>query len=110
MKLFASLVEAYLPPLAFLLALQETRRMELALEIPQTPPQVQQMTVAFEAMALYLLPPVSYLELAGTLRAQSIALVAANLEFAALGLAYLYCTMSRFDSYTHSYHIKNDLT
>ena len=84
--------------------------MELALETPRTPPQVQQMTTGFEAMALYLLPPVSYLELAGTLRAQLIALVAANLGFAALGLAYLYCTMSRFDSYTHGYHIKNDLT
>jgi len=53
---------------------------------------------------------VSYLELAGPLRAQLIALVAANLGFAALGLAYLYCTMSRFYSYTHGYHIKNDLT
>ena len=79
--------------------------MELALETPRTPPQVQQMTTRFEAMAPYLLP-VSYLELAGTLRAQLIALVAANLGFAALGLAYLHCIMSRFDSYTHGYHIK----
>ncbi len=104
MKLFAFLVEIQalspVPP-----ALQETRRMELALETPRTPPQVQQMTTRFEAMAPYLLP-VSYLELAGTLRAQLIALVAANLGFAALGLAYLHCTMSRFDSYTHGYHIK----
>ncbi len=67
------------------------------------------MTAVFEATASYL-SPVSYLELAGTLRAQLIALVAANLGFAALGLAYLYCTMSRFYSYTHGYHIKNDLT
>ena len=62
--------------------------MELALEAPRIPPQVQQMTAVFEATAPYL-SPVSYLELAGTLRAQSIALVAANLGFAALGLAYL---------------------
>ena len=67
------------------------------------------MTVVSEATVLYL-SPVSYLELAGTLRAQLIALAAANLGFAALGLAYLYCTMSRFYSYTHGYHIKNDLT
>ena len=105
MKLFASLVEMQvLSPV--LLVLRGARRTELALEAPRTPPQVQQMTTGFEAMALYLLPPVSYLELAGTLRAQLIALVAANLGFAALGLAYLHCTMSRFDSYTHGYHIK----
>lgn len=79
--------------------------MELALETLRTPPQVQQMTAVFGTTVPYL-SPVSYLELAGTLRVQLIALVAANLGFAALGLAYLHCTMSRFDSYTHGYHIK----
>ena len=67
------------------------------------------MTAVFEATVPYL-SPVSYLESAGTLRVQLTALAVANLEFAALGLAYLYCTMSRFYSYTHGYHIKNDLT
>ena len=109
MKLFASLVEIQVLLSSVPLVLQRAQRTKLALETPRTPPQVQQMTVAFEAMAPYLLP-VSYLELADTLRAQSIALAAANLGFAALGLAYLHCTMSRFDSYTHGYHIKNDLT
>ena len=83
--------------------------MELVPKTPQIPPQVQQMTAVFEATVPYLLPA-PYLESAGTLRVQLTALAVANLGFAALGLAYLYCTMSRFYSYTHGYHIKNDLT
>ena len=84
--------------------------MELAPKTPQIPPQVQQMTAVFGATTVPYLLPAPYLESAGTLRVQLTALAVANLGFAALGLAYLYCTMSRFYSYTHRYHIKNDLT
>ena len=87
MKLFASLVEIRVL-LSVPLVLQRARRMELTPKTPQIPPQVQQMTAVFGTTVPYL-SPVLYLELAGTLRAQSIALAAANLGFAALGLAYL---------------------